>query len=68
MSFRKATEVFTDFLEREKQRNIQMLEVSRLLRVDLTFTNEELIKNAEEAYIQYMEKLIVEQAEAVING
>ena len=68
MSFRKATEVFTDFLEREKQRNIQMLEVSRLLRVDLTFTNEELIKNAEEAYIQYMEKLIVDQAEAVING
>ena len=68
MSFKKATEVFTDFLEREKQRNIQMLEVSRLLGVDLTFTNDELIKNAEEAYIQHMEKLIVDQVEAVING
>jgi len=68
MSFRKATEVFNDFLVREKQRNIQMLEVSRLLGVDLTFTNGELIKNAEEAYIQYMEKLIIEQVEAAING
>ena len=38
---------FEEYLEIEKERNLQMLEVSRLLGVDFTFSEEEMIQNAE---------------------
>ena len=49
---------FRVYLEIEKERNIQMLEISKLLRVDFTFSEEELVANAEAKIAKYLEKEI----------
>jgi len=68
MSMRKAKEIFQRFLEREKQRNIQMIELSRLLGFDVSFSNEEMIENAEMAYAEYITKEIEKKIEGMFNG
>jgi uncharacterized membrane protein affecting hemolysin expression len=59
----KAIDKFKEYLEIERQRNIQMLEISRLLKVDFTFSEEELIANAEEKYVKAVEKELVKEVE-----
>ena len=49
---------FKVYLEIEKERNIQMLEISKLLRVDFTFSEEELVANVEAKITKYLEKEI----------
>lgn len=68
MSIREATEIFERFLEREKQRNIQMIELSRLLGFDVSFSNEEMIENAEMAYAAHVSKEIQKKIEGVFGG
>jgi DNA-binding ferritin-like protein (Dps family) len=68
MSIREATEIFERFLEREKQRNIQMIELSRLLGFDVSFSNEEMIENAEMAYAEHVSKEIQKKIEGVFGG
>ena len=54
---------FRVYLEIEKERNIQMLEISKLLRVDFTFSEEELVANAEEKIAKYLEAQITKEME-----
>ena len=68
MSFREATDIFNRFLEREKKRNIQMIELSRLLGFDVSFSNEEMIKNAEMAYSEHVSKEIDKKIEGMFRG
>ena len=68
MSFREATDIFNRFLEREKKRNIQMIELSRLLGFDVSFSNEEMIKNAEVAYSEHVSKEIEKKIEGMFRG
>jgi len=68
MSFQDAKKTFERFLEREKERNIQMLELSRLLGVDFTFSNEEMIKQAEEAFVAHMELEVQKMVEGIFDG
>jgi len=68
MSFQDAKKIFERFLEREKERNIQMLELSRLLGVDFTFSNEEMIKQAEEAFVAHMELEVQKMIEGALDG
>jgi hypothetical protein len=68
MSFKDAKKIFERFLEREKERNIQMLEVSRLLGVDFTFSNEEMIRQAEEAFVMHMEQEVQRMVEGIFDG
>jgi DNA-binding ferritin-like protein (Dps family) len=68
MSFREATDIFNRFLEREKQRNIQMIELSRLLGFDVSFSNDEMIENAEMAYAQHISKEVEKKIEGVFGG
>ena len=68
MSIREATEIFERFLEREKQRNIQMIELSRLLGFDVSFSNEEMIENAEMAYAEHVSKEIQKKIVGVFGG
>jgi len=59
--FEDLKQKFEKYLEIEKERNLQMLEVSRLLGVDFTFSEEELIQNAEQKIVEYMEKTLQEK-------
>jgi len=59
---------FEEYLEIEKERNLQMLEVSRLLGVDFTFSEEELIQNAEQKIVEYMEKTLQEKIDKTFEG
>ena len=68
MSFREATDIFNRFLEREKKRNIQMIELSRLLGFDVSFSNEEMIKNAVVAYSEHVSKEIEKKIEGMFRG
>jgi hypothetical protein len=54
---------FRVYLDIEKERNIQMLEISKLLRVDFTFSEEELVANAEEKIAKYLEAQITKEME-----
>ena len=59
---------FEEYLEIEKERNLQMLEVSRLLGVDFTFSEEEMIQNAEKKIVEYMEKTLQEKIDKAFEG
>lgn len=59
---------FEKYLEIEKERNLQMLEVSRLLGVDFTFSEEEMIQNAEQKIVEYMEKTLQEKIDKAFEG
>jgi hypothetical protein len=66
--FEDLKQKFEKYLEIEKERNLQMLEVSRLLGVDFTFSEEELIQNAEQKIVEYMEKALQEKIDKTFEG
>lgn len=47
---------FKKYLEIEKQRQLALQEVSETLGIDFTFSDEEVIKNAEEAFAKAVSK------------
>ena len=66
--FEDLKQKFEKYLEIEKERNLQMLEVSRLLGVDFTFSEEEMIQNAEQKIVEYMEKTLQEKIDKTFEG
>tara|TARA_R100001015_G_C4632716_1_gene196638 strand:+ start:3010 stop:3216 length:207 start_codon:yes stop_codon:yes gene_type:complete len=66
--FEDISQKFEKYLEIEKERNLQMLEVSRLLGVDFTFSEEEIIKNVEQKIADYMEKTLQEKFKKMVEG
>ena len=48
------TSKFDEFLEAEKQRQLAMVEVSKMIGVDVTFSDKEIIRNAEEKFSKYV--------------
>ena len=44
-----------------------MLEISRILKVDFTFSEEETIKNAEEQFSKYIERKTIERMEEMLR-
>ena len=52
-------QAFQEYLEIEQQRNLLMIEVSKLLGVDFTFSSKEMITNVE----QKLEKKVMEEME-----
>lgn len=67
MKFQDAKKTFEALLKREKERNIQMLELSRLLGVDFTFSNDEIIQQAEEAFAKHMELEVERMTEEALK-
>ena len=45
-----------------------MIELSRLLGFDVSFSNEEMIENAEMAYSDHVNKEIQKKIEGIFNG
>tara|TARA_R100001015_G_C4633386_1_gene198255 strand:+ start:3860 stop:4075 length:216 start_codon:yes stop_codon:yes gene_type:complete len=52
---------FHELIKIEKERQLAMKELSEVLGYDVSFSDEEVIKNATEAYSRYIEKEINEE-------
>jgi len=66
--FGKLSQEFQKYLEIERERNLQMLEISRLLRVDFTFSEDEMIANAEAKIAEHMERVMKDRLEEALKG
>lgn len=58
---------FEAFLEIEKQRQLAMIEVSQMLGIDVTFSNDEVMKNAEESFVKYVNKEVSEWMKSALS-
>ena len=66
--FGNLSQQFQKYLEIEKERNLQMLEISKLLRVDFTFSEGEMIANAEAKIAESMERVMKDRLEEALKG
>tara|TARA_R110002012_G_scaffold50741_2_gene131120 strand:+ start:5887 stop:6108 length:222 start_codon:yes stop_codon:yes gene_type:complete len=49
---------FKKYLEIQKERQLAMQELSEVLGIDVSFSNEEVLKNAEEAFVRAVNKKV----------
>ena len=49
---------FQEYLEIEKERQLALQELSEILGIDITFSNEEMRRNAEENFVKSFNKKI----------
>ena len=66
--FGNLSQQFQKYLEIEKERNLQMLEISKLLRVDFTFSEDEMLANAEAKIAEHMERVMKDRLEEALKG
>ena len=57
------TKSFKEYLKVQKERQLIMKELSEQIGIDISFSDEEIIRNAEEAFCKDVEKKIVEELE-----
>ena len=50
-----------EFLRKHEERNLAMLQASKLLGFDITFSKEEILKEVEQDIIKHMEKAILKE-------
>tara|TARA_E500000318_G_scaffold112012_1_gene133383 strand:+ start:3382 stop:3594 length:213 start_codon:yes stop_codon:yes gene_type:complete len=55
--------VFDDLLKIEKERNLAMKELSESLGIDISFSEEELMNNALQAYEKYIQRELTKEVE-----
>lgn len=55
--------VFDDLLKIEKERNLAMKELSESLGIDISFSEEELMNNAIQAYEKYIQRELTKEVE-----
>lgn len=59
--------IFKEMLNLEKERQLATQELSQLLGVDISFSDEEVIKNAEEQTVKHIEKKLVEKINNMVK-
>ena len=57
------TKSFEEYLNIQKERQLVMKDLSEQIGMDISFSDEEIIRNAEEAFCKDVEKKIVEELE-----
>jgi DNA-binding ferritin-like protein (Dps family) len=55
--------VFDDLLRIEKERNLAMKELSESLGFDISFSEDEIMKNAMDAYEKYINRELTKEVE-----
>mgnify|MGYP003659478479 CR=1 FL=1 len=61
MSSKNAISEFKKFLAIEKERQLALQELSEILGIDISFSEEEVLKNAEESFSKALSKTISEE-------
>ena len=59
--------IFKEMLNLEKERQLATQELSQLLGIDISFSDEEVIKNAEEQTVKHIEKKIAEKINNMVK-
>lgn len=54
---------FKAYLKVQKERQLVMQDLSEQIGIDISFSEDEMIRNAEEAYVKDVEKQLVEELE-----
>jgi len=62
--FFNAKKKLQDVIDKHTERNLEMQRVSEILGIDVSFSEEELIKHIEEDMAKYYEQMIIEEATA----
>lgn len=57
------TKSFKAYLKVQKERQLVMQDLSEQIGIDISFSEDEMIRNAEEAYVKDVEKQLVEELE-----
>lgn len=57
-----------EFLEIQRERQLAMEELSKLIGADISFSEEEIIKNANEEFIKYVEKEIEKEVSLLMKS
>jgi len=57
------TKSFKEYLKVQKERQLIMKELSEQIGIDISFSDEEIIRNAEEAFAKDVEKNLMEEFE-----
>tara|TARA_R110000787_G_scaffold263556_1_gene369369 strand:+ start:212 stop:421 length:210 start_codon:yes stop_codon:yes gene_type:complete len=57
------TNSFKAYLKVQKERQLIMKDLSESIGMDITFSDKEIIRNAEEAYVKDVEKQLAEELE-----
>jgi len=59
--------IFKEMLNLEKEKQLATQELSQLLGVDISFSNEEVIKNAQDRMVKHIEKTLVEKINKMVK-
>jgi len=59
--------IFKEMLNLEKERQLATQELSQLLGIDISFSDEEVIKNAQDKTIKHIEKKLVERINNMVK-
>lgn len=57
-----------EFLEIQRERQLAMEELSKLIGADISFSEEEIIKNANEEFIKYVGKEIEKEVSLLMKS
>lgn len=60
--FSKAKKKLQDVADKHAERNLEMKRVSEILGIDVSFTDDEIMKSIEEDMLTYFEQMIIEEA------
>ena len=56
-----STKSFKEYLKVQKERQLIMQDLSEQIGIDISFSENEMIRNAEEAYVKDVEKQLAEE-------
>ena len=63
----KSLKVFKEFLSIEKERQLATKELSQILGIDVSFSDKEVIKNAQEETIKHIKKNLVKELNNMVK-
>ena len=63
----KSISIFRKMLNLEKERQLATQELSQLLGIDISFSDEEVIKNAQDATVKHIEKELVKKINNMVK-
>lgn len=61
MNLREIEAKVTQLANKYKERNLLMLDASRILGYDITFSSDEIVKQIEEELVGYLEEKVVKE-------
>ncbi len=68
MAIKLNVQKFTEFLEIQRERQLAMQELSQVLGIDISFSDEEIIKYATEQYENYVNNQVEKEVSLLMKS